>query len=358
MMRKSLLILGFIIGLNHWLDAQSDCNNYLEQAKGMMKLGQYYNALNIIKECSVGDTNKIRQWQAPRLLAECYLELDSAEKAEMEVKKMLQINPLYKKSFIEDSKKLRILINQVPRIPKYTLSFYVAGNYTFPQILQRYETTETKKNYDSPIADQHLKKPGLGIGLNAGYGYSEKISFHSGAGYFENLYQLNYSLLDINSTDVNSTESSMTFQYSERLRFIQIPLLVRFQVFSLKNRKVYVQTGYNFGILTKSNYDIEVVDNNGTLTMIESRSNIDNYSSKKPFKNSVILGAGGSYKLFEGHVHIDLNYDFSLNRINQAVYPFLDRSLISDYYFINDDLKLNSLNISLGYTFYFKYFVK
>ncbi len=358
MMRKSLLILGFIIGLNQWLDAQSDCNNYLEQAKGMMKLGQYYNALNIIKECSVGDTNKIRQWQAPRLLAECYLELDSAEKAEMEVKKMLQINPLYKKSFIEDSKKLRILISQVPRIPRYTLSFYVAANYTFPQILKRFETTETIKNYDSPIFDQHLKKPGQGIGLKASYGISEKISFHTGAGYFENIYQLNYSLQDINSTDFTSTDNNLTFQYAERLRFIQVPLLVQCQVLSVEKRRFYVQAGYNFGILTKSNYDIDIFNVKGTATNLDPRSNIDNHSSKKPFKHSIVLGTGGSYELFEGHVFIDLNYDFSLNRINQDVYPYLDRSLISDYYFINDDLKLNSLNISLGYTFYFKYFVK
>ncbi|MFM9943940.1 MAG: hypothetical protein ACKVQB_01775, partial [Bacteroidia bacterium] len=54
----------------------------------------------------------------------------------------------------------------------------------------------------------------------------------------------------------------------------------------------------------------------------------------------------------------DVNYQYSLTNINNADNRLKNENLIYNYFYIDDDLRLNNLTFSLGYTFYLSYFVQ
>lgn len=317
--------------------AQTNCNNYLDQAQKLYDIGNFNETVATIKNCSTAENDPVKLWQSSRLLAKSYIGLGDVNAARIATEDMLEKNPLYKTSLIEDSREFVNLINKVNVVPRFSLSLSAAAgiNVSYPQVINSYGITNDKKTYTNGKAKQ--------FGLFAGYSFSDEVSLQTGVTYAENNYGLKYSVQNLN------------FKYDETLTYLQVPLFIRYQLKPKGNFKVFAQAGLMTGFLTKAKYDIEKSSTSLESTNLKSIE-VTNNRTKTIF--GTLIGAGASYKLREGHVFGEINYQYSFTNINKPNTRLDNENLVYNYFFIDDDLRLNNLTFSLGYTFYLNYFVQ
>jgi len=317
--------------------AQSNCNNYLDQAQKLYDLGNFNEAVATIKNCAPVENDPVKLWQSSRLLAKSYIGLGDMTAARIATEDMLEKNPLYKTSLIEDSREFVNLINKVNVVPRFSLSLSAAAgiNVSYPQVINSYGITNDKKTYSNGKAKQ--------FGLFAGYSFSDKVSLQTGVLYAENNFGLKYSVQNLN------------FKYNETLTYLQVPLFIRYQLKPKGNFKVFAQAGLITGFLTKAKYDMEKSSASLESTNLNSIE-VTNNRTKTIF--GTLIGAGASYKLREGHVFGEINYQYSFTNINKENTRLDNDNLVYNYFYIDDDLQLNNLTFSLGYTFYLNYFVQ
>ena len=318
--------------------AQTDCNNYLDRASLMYREGRFTEAITVLKACAPADANEVNKWKVSRLLCQCYLGLNDIVAAKASAEDMLDKNPLYKPSLIEDSKEFVNLIKSVSVVPRFSLSLsFAAGlNISFPKVINSYTISTYTKNYKNGKAQQ--------IGLFAGYNINKRLGFNAGVHYIVNNYSLEYTIQKLN------------FKYSESLNYLQTHLFARYQVKAKGDFKVFVQAGGWSGFLIQSKYSISQTDSNGVKDDELLRIDATSIRNDKIF--GVMGGVGISYKLGEGHVFAEMNYQNSFSKINNPEKRIDNQNLIYRYYFIDDDLSINNLTFSLGYTFYLNYFVE
>lgn len=336
-MNKLLFTLTLLLMSTLAALAQFDCNNYLDQAQKLYDIGNFNEAAATIKNCSTAEKDPVKLWQSSRLLAKSFIGLGDMTAAKIATEDMLERNPLYKTSLIEDSREFVNLINKVNVVPRFSLSLSTAAgiNVSYPQVINSYGITNDKKTYSNGKAKQ--------FGLFAGYSFSDKVSMQTGVLYAENNYALKYSVQNLN------------FKYEETLTYLQVPLFIRYQLKPKGNFKVFVQAGLITGFLTKAKYDIEKTSTSLESTNLKSIE-VTNNRTKTIF--GTLFGAGASYKLREGHVFGEINYQYSFTNINKPNTRLDNENLVYNYFFIDDDLQLNNLTFSLGYTFYLNYFVQ
>jgi hypothetical protein len=336
-MIQRILTLFLTTLLNAGLVAQSDCTNYLDQAITLYNSGKFDQVIKTINQCSVTETDPVKQWQYSRLLAESYLELNDLTMAKSAVENMLEKNPTYKPNSLEDSKQFINLLNSVMVVPRFSLSFSASAglNISYPSIIKSFGITNDPKTYQNG--------KGIQFGLHSGYSFTKRWSAHLGANFTENNFSLRYSVVE------------QQFKYSEKLTYLQVPLFSRFQIKPKGNLKIYVDAGFHTGFLTNAKYNIERTSS----TFFESSNllNIDRSGSRSNVILGLLAGTGISYKLKEGHVFLQMNYIYSLTNLNKMDTRKNDENLIYNYFYIDDDLRINNLAFSLGYTFYLNYFV-
>lgn len=318
--------------------AQTDCNNYLDRASLMYREGKFVEAITTLKGCAPADANEVNKWKVSRLLCQCYLGLNDMAAAKASAEDMLDKNPLYKPSLIEDSKEFVNLIKSVSVVPRFSLSLsFAAGlNISFPKVINSYTISDYTKKYMNGKAQQ--------IGIFAGYNINKRLGFSAGVHYIVNNYSLEYSLLNWN------------IKYSESLNYIQTHLFARYQLKAKGDFKVFVQAGGWSGFLIQSKYSISRADSTAIPESELLRIDATSIRNNKIF--GVLGGLGISYKLGEGHVFAEMNYQNSFSKINDSEKRIDNQNLIYKYYFIDDDLRINNLTFSIGYTFYLNYFVE
>ncbi len=309
----------------------------MDQAKSFYQVGKFDQVINTIKTCSNTESDPVNQWQSSRLLAQAYLGLNDSKNAKSAAEDMLEKNPLYKTSLIEDSKEFVALINSVSVVPRFSLSLSAAAgvNISYPNVINSYGITANKKYYEKGKAKQ--------FGLYTGYSFSKRLSAHTGVIYAENNYSLIYAVQNLN------------FKYNETLNYLQVPLFARFQIKPKGNFKVFAQAGGIAGFLTKAIYDMEKTSSSMEVTKLKS---FDVTDSRTKAIYGAIMGIGASYKLKEGHVFGEINYQYSFTNINKENTRLNNDNLVNNYFYIDDDLRLNNLIFSIGYTFYLSYFVQ
>mgnify|MGYP000418554949 CR=1 FL=1 len=337
-MKQIILFLYIVFTATFTIFAQPDCNNNLDLAKKMYNQGRFDEAVTLINTCSEIQTNQVSKWQGLHLLSQCYLGLNDFKKAKAAAEDMLEKNPLYKPSIIDDTKEFVNLLKGVRVVPRFSIGLSTAAgiNINYPNVMNSYGITTDKKTYKNGKARQ--------FGVFAGYGFSEKLSLNTGVMYIENNYSLNYKV------------QKFTFSYSETMNYLQIPLFARYQILSKGKFKAFAQAGIYTGFLTKSKYNMERTSpDEFDNTKLKS---IDITENRAKTVLGALTGLGVSYKWREGHVFADINYQYSFSNINKSENRLSNENLIYNYYYIDDDLRLNNLTLSLGYTFYLNYFVQ
>ena len=82
------------------------------------------------------------------------------------------------------------------------------------------------------------------------------------------------------------------------------------------------------------------MEKTSTATEFSNPKSIDVTESRIKTSNSVLMGFGGSYKLKEGHLFGEINYQYSFTNINKDIIRLDNDNLIFNYFYIEDDQRL------------------
>ncbi len=319
-----------ILAFSSQLYAQESCREKLYHANNLYEKGQITEAIEIAKTCATSANTPAEQWQAYRLLAMAYLVTGPQNEARKAAEKMMELNPTYQPSTLKDPAELIRLLQSVKIIPKFTMGMAatVGGINTKPHATATYNGANYTKDYSSQNSWQG--------GLMAGYNINEIISIHSGLLATSKKYKINYKL---ENKEIN---------VDERLTYFDIPLYARFSSRPVKRFRFFADAGAYAGKLSSAHSDFKLTDNTSGET--KSENNLNAMDRKNKWEYGFLMGAGVMYKIGAVNVAFDARYFLSAysNNITNTDNRYKNDKLFYNYYYIDDDLRLNSIAFSIS----------
>lgn len=311
-----------------------DCELKIESAVTAYDNGQFKEIINTLEECTKSNDPQI-QWKACRLMALAYLEENEMEKARAYGIMMLEINPTYKPNVLKDPSSLIKLLNSITVIPQFSigLSGALGMNFSRPQILNAYSVSNYSKTY--------IGKNSYQFGFSAAYQFNRSIAVEAGLQISNKAYDLDYSF------------GNWTLKSDESLTYARIPLTLIYFPKSSWRVRPYVRAGGYVGrlVAAQNNFNAEFNLDSSEYSL----SNVSSMNRRLLFDYGLSGGLGLKTNLGEGHVFLQMNYAQSYANITDASQRYRYSDLIHEYYFVDDDLRLNNVSIEIGYNLYFNY---
>src|ERR1043166_1600813 len=308
--------------------AQESCTEKLYRASNLYEKGKIDEAMDIAKTCAEGSNNTSDKWRAYRLLAMVYLASDQATEARQAAEKMLEINPTYKPRALKDPTDLIQLIESVKVIPEFTMSIAAAvgSNISYPDIVDTYNGADYKKNYTSEGSWQ--------VGVLLGYSMNEIVSINTGLMSSSRIYTLNYKVDD---WDVN---------VKERLAYLGVPVFARLTSKPFYRLRGFADVGGYAGRLLSATSDFS--RRNASINENIAVNNLNSEQRRNNWEYGLCYGVGAMYNLGQVNVALDLRYYLSYANITNESNRYKNENLFYNYYFIDDNLRLDNLVVSLS----------
>lgn len=344
-MRILLLSLFFIAGLTLISKSQNNCEQNLKQAEELYKDGDYDNGILILEklftQCSF--SNKKKE-EALELLTKFYLEQDNLKESDVAMRKLLDNNPHYEIKEIDSHEDFNILLSKFVIHPLLTIGIRNAALETEIKIIKTYSILD---NIDYNYSYKTTKTIPL-YHLWAEYQFKKKLAIAIDFINFNLMYKREFS-----------DNSDWTMNFNETLSFIEIPVNFKKYFFLGKNIIPYASLGLGYLRIAKAqgNADIKYTKLdffNGESTAYNTNSgNMDLLEMRNKNNCEILAGAGIGYKFMNLGIFIDARYSKGLNSLTNSSKRFNNSTLINDYYYIDNSIKLNKyeLGISISYTF-------
>jgi tetratricopeptide (TPR) repeat protein len=316
--------------------AQESCSEKLFRANQLYEKGQLNEALEIANSCLQKENSTSDRWQAYRLLAMVYLATGEQDEARNAAEEMLQINPKYEPSKVKDPVELVKLLKGITIIPKFTfgLATSIGGNITFVNVSGSYNGAEYTKDYTSKASWQ--------AGVTSGYNWNEIISLQSGIIASSNKYNVDYSA------------GNWHMQLEERLIYLMAPLYARFKTKEeIKGFRFFSDVGGYIGFLSAASTDISRKNEVTMDSKVEL--DLDAKQRRNKMEYGLLAGVGTIKKIGPINLALDIRYYFSYANITNKGNRYNNSNLLYGYYYIDDDLRLNNLAISLSFIYSVNY---
>lgn len=334
---KFVKLVSFLfIGLNLGLIAKSqNCSDIIQEAEILYEKGLFNNCIELLSKCDTSQDVTL-QWQKHRLLAMSYLLVNNQDKAEDAARSMLKLNPEYVPNALNDPVALVRLIKSIMIIPQLSVgaSFSAGSNFSLPNIRKVYSLREQEKTYRG--------KAGLQFGLNINYQFNQKMALDFGLLGLIKRYALDYSFDDWN------------LKMNEQLNYFNVPVVFKFMPSSKTNISPFVGVGLYGSVLLTSTYDFssEYIPN-GNENKLQRIPSVD---SRERLDYGPILVAGLLLKKRKGAFFIQTSYSQSMVNVGKGNnrYDF-GNELLTSYYYLEDDFRLQNIALTVGYLFYFNY---
>lgn len=326
MKRQLLTTVTFLLAL--LAQAQESCAEKLYQASNLYNKGQIKEAINLVIPC-VESSNPSEKWQAYHLLAMAYLANSQKAEARQSAEKMLEINPTYKPSKLKDPAELIKLLKTVKVLPKFSigLAATIGGNITYPQVTAIYNGANYEKNYASQSSWQ--------AGMILGYHMNEIISLYTGLIATNKKFGIDYKM------DYND------FSVKERMTYLDLPLFARFSSKQVKGIRFFGDIGIYTGRMLSSQSDFTRHSNGSSETT--NAYNLYSDLRRNKWEYGSLFGVGAVKKMGKVNVALDLKYyKAAFTNITNPDNRYESSYLFYQYYFLDDDIRLNNLAFSLS----------
>lgn len=325
---KRIFQITIILFLATTLKAQESCTEKLYRANNLYEKGKINEAIELAKTCAEGSNSTSDQWQAYRLLAMAYLADNQTGAARKAAEKMLEINPTYKPSTLKDPTELIRLIRSIKVIPKFSMGMAATfgGNSTLPNITETFNGANYTKSYSSEASWQ--------LGVMLGYTLNEIISLHSGLFASSKIYTIAYKSGD---WEINT---------KEKMSYLDLPLFARFATKPIKNVSFFADAGAYIGTLLSSQSDFKRY--NSVTLETASSVNLNSESRRTNWEYGLLYGMGAMYNFGQVCLALDVKYYLSYANITNTTNRYKNENLFYNYYFIEDNIRLDNLAVSLS----------
>ena len=329
--------------------AQNACDQNLKQADELYNAGDYDNCISVlessIKKC--GFSKKKKEF-AFELLAKAYLEQDNLQKANQAVLGLLKNNPYYETKENAEHEDFEILVDKFDALP--VLSIGLRNTVMRPS----FKTTQVNavlENLDYDVDYQTNKTQLLYYGI-AEYGFKKEYSV--------NLDFINYKL-SLNRIITNN--NTITLSYLENISFIEVPLYFKKYFFLGKNISLYSALGAGYLRTTKSNATIGLsyfTENiyTGALAEQIAVESFDVLSQKNKNTYEWLAGFGAGFRFRGLGIFIDARYTGGLSNINNSANRYQNTKIVTDYFYVDNALKMNKYEVGLSISYTLKNVVK
>jgi hypothetical protein len=327
---RSFLALIFICLLSNTLKSQ-DCLSSLYRANKLLDAGRAKECMDLITPCSKKINPISVRWQAYRLMSIAYILLGQTDSAKVVAESMLDINPTYKPNLLRDPKDFINLLNSVVVIPKFTLGLAVSvgTNTTFASVPKSYAVADYKKTYSTSNYSFQL-------GTNFGIYLNPKLAIEFGVYATGKQYSIDYNF------------SNWKVYIKERLTYLDVPLTCKYVFSNLGRTRLFIQGGAFAGYLLYSANDF--YSNFNSSQQVNKLSNLNSLDRRNKLNYGFTAGLGMFYKVRNGHLSLQANYFGSLRQINQASQRYAYTEQMFTYFYVDDDIILHNLAVSIGYS--------
>lgn len=324
--KSAALIFFLFLGFKGY--AQTKDEVMLLEAASKYNRGAFTEVIDITDEIQDSGRTSII-FQKYRLRALSQIAFAENEAALESVKQMLEINPTYKFNPITDPDELNLLLKRLKVIPKLNLglSISIGSNTTYAKVVELYNVSRAPKIYTSNNTRV--------ISIDGGYNFNNRSGIGISLVNAEKEYSVDYQVNDFN---INLTE---------RLSYIDFPVYYKLKLYEIDKISFIAHVGGYIGYLYRANNQISSL-NAQSNSMHEIRS-FSAVKRKSKWNFGGVLGGSVLYDFRKGSLVLNCMYYNGFHNTTNTNVRYSNPQLLHDFYYVDDDLRLNNLSISLGY---------
>jgi hypothetical protein len=333
-MNKLLFCFLFSILLFSSAYSQDECAIHLKEAEQFYDEGKIEKIPSLLIPCLQKGFNREEKVKAYRLLTLVYIYEDNYKKADSIMLLLLRTSPEYAINTSLDPAEFISLYDSYDTDPAFSIGLSGGINYTFPRWTQVYGI--------HPVNNASPAYSPSGIGFNFG----PKFTYHLNTGInivFEPaFYQYNYEYSEEIFQHTNVTAQTN----GNGLSFLGAG---QYNYFTFKKISFWAEAGFSF------NYIISEDGNFVRSNLEDALPDVTGPSiNTLPIKNKQlfqgVFGNAIDFDMRNSKLHLNIRYNFALNKAvnsnSRGVIPELEKK----YFYIEDDVFINQLFFSIGYS--------
>jgi hypothetical protein len=308
------------------------CAEKLKTAQSLFEKGQVEQVPELLNGCLKSGFSREESLEAYKLLIQTYLLEDKPEAADSVMLAFLKKNPEYEASPTDHSSFVSLFNNYVSRII-IQASLHVGSNLPFVMV------SDSRSVMSSPGDKKYTAEPlNFFISGEIKYKISSKVEVNAEIGYSQ-----------IAFTSSEKTQGNGLSESRESQKRIEIPLSATYDLVKIGILTPYARIGFG----TAFNFSSVAATDNTPLDLIPDYKPAQDIQmkSRRIFMDMFVqAGAGFKFKTREGFIFGEVRSNFGL--FNQSIIKgYGDSDDLSWLYGLSDDrFRLNTLNVSVGYT--------
>jgi hypothetical protein len=356
-------------------------NCQLDEAKRWYEMGDLEKIEGI--ETCVSDPKSMsreKRIEALQLITESYLYRDKIGAADKSFRNLLSISPLYEADSTDpiNSYDLIYLSRTFSRRPIFSMYFAAGANFSLVEQLENYGTDNT-----SGLADHegYLREVEIGftgaIGFEVPLIYNFELALDATFGYRTFAYgdSMYISVNPANPTDLvygNNSELNSragapllysTLIYKENQFWIDVPLILRYNLSDIKGFLPYIYVGVagnfllnaNLGAISRTTQTENAITSGGESTpektiLITPDAENGTPSLRTMANVSFVAGAGIKKRVGSDFIFFDFRYTrMFLNNVD-INNRYANNELLYQYGHVDNDFRMDNFALTFGYT--------
>lgn len=288
--------------------------------------------------------------RAEKLLTKAYIFTDNPTEAEKSLVDLLRVDKEHQLAK-NDPAELHHLYSQFKTEPIFRIGFRGGVNKSFITVLQNFGNTQVPKTYNG----------GGDSGIGTGFNVEALIERHIKNGIEVGLgLQYRTASYDFEA-DFIPDEPNFFISGKNKSTMLRVPLLVRYNFNYDKktidgirlNKMWYVFAGGSFDYVLNAEYLTTDRTGGTAFTLNAPRNSLTDFNQVAQTNGSIFGGAG--LKIRFGRAKVDFitfeaRYDNSLFNYIDPANRYANKDLNIDIGFVEDDLTINTVSFTVGYT--------
>ncbi len=365
-MKKNLILFLFVIWFSRNASGQINCDNVLDDAQSLYNSGKYSECSqaleSALKTCGLSKNKKEKAYE---LLINAGLESDNDAQVSKYFKKFLEGDPLFDINDYEALDEFKLHFKQFEIFPRLTFGLRMQGVApAFP--VQKVYTATPRTN----SGNKYTPNDSYYVGGTMEFRFHEKwactLEFTQ--------TNLSYSrTISSNSWDNGIISAdSWLLNYSENMIYTEIPVSIKYYekagTIARTSKKKLITTYLQFGInnqflnsssstaslkgYTQDPYTLQYRAKNSGNSQYNTTSMRSSYIAS-PFAGLGFIVTKGRFAL-----SLDMRYAYSLNSGNDKNSRYAVPELISQYNYIDNDMRISRLEMGLTLYYHFSFKAK
>lgn len=355
---KKIFLLVFVAGFSYISHAQTAaCTRQLNRAEEAFDQGRLLDVIEILnketgtaRDCFV-NFSKEEKIRAEKLLTKVYIFTDNVTQAENALVDLLKEDKEHQLAK-NDPSELHFLYSQFRTEPIFRIGGRVSVNKSLPVVLQSHNTFQ--------VGDKKYNQAGANGGLGIGFSFEALVERHIKNGIEVAAGpQLRITAYDVEGNLI-AEEGQLFYNVTNRSTMLRIPVLGRYTFkYNEENSEgirlsklPYVFGGVSFDFMLDARY-VNTDRTGGTAFTLNENNSLTDFDQVAT--TNVSLFFGGGIKFRTGRAKVDfltfeLRFDNSLFNYINPDNRYVNNDLNFAVTHVEDDLALNTISISVGYT--------